>query len=200
MFKESEIKEQHMKKVLMTTVFMLATLMGLRAQNVAVKTNLLYDATATVNLGVEVGLAPRWSLDLSGNYNGWVLGKDFKMKHWLIQPEARYWLCERFNGHFFGLHAHGGEYNVANVKLPFGIYPGLDQYRNQGYYYGAGIGYGYHWILSKRWSLEAEVGVGYIGTDFERFYCVECGTKIGDYHKDYFGLTKLSVTLVFMID
>ena len=29
-----------------------------KAQDVAVKTNLLYDATATVNLGVEVDIAP----------------------------------------------------------------------------------------------------------------------------------------------
>ncbi|MDE6177021.1 MAG: DUF3575 domain-containing protein, partial [Paramuribaculum sp.] len=41
------------------------------AQDVAVKTNLLYDATATVNLGAEVGLARQWSFDLSGNFNGW---------------------------------------------------------------------------------------------------------------------------------
>ncbi|WP_304476709.1 DUF3575 domain-containing protein, partial [uncultured Muribaculum sp.] len=31
------------------------------------KTNLVYDALLTVNLGAEVQLAPRWSLDLSGN-------------------------------------------------------------------------------------------------------------------------------------
>ena len=44
---------------------------NVRAQDVGLKTNVLYDAAATLNLGVEVGLAPRWTLDLSGNYNGW---------------------------------------------------------------------------------------------------------------------------------
>lgn len=39
------------------------------AQKVAVKTNLLYDATTTMNLGLEIGLGKKWSLDLSGNYN-----------------------------------------------------------------------------------------------------------------------------------
>lgn len=35
---------------------------SLSAQNVAVKTNLLYDATTTFNLGAEIGLSPggRW--------------------------------------------------------------------------------------------------------------------------------------------
>lgn len=39
------------------------------AQRVAIKSNLLYDAATTMNLGLEIGLAPKWSLDLSGNYN-----------------------------------------------------------------------------------------------------------------------------------
>lgn len=36
------------------------------AQETAVKTNLLYDATTTMNLGVEFGLSPKWTLDVSG--------------------------------------------------------------------------------------------------------------------------------------
>ena len=41
------------------------------AQKVAVKTNLLYDATSTINLGTEFGLSPKWTLDVSANYNPW---------------------------------------------------------------------------------------------------------------------------------
>ena len=59
------------------------------AQKVAVKTNLLYDATATINLGLEIALAPKWTLDVSGNYNAWDFGNDRKWKHFLVQPEAR---------------------------------------------------------------------------------------------------------------
>ena len=77
------------------------------AQKAAVKTNLLYDATTTLNLGVEVGIAHRWTIDLSGNLNPWTFSDNTKWKHWLIQPEARYWLCERFNGHFLGAHVLG---------------------------------------------------------------------------------------------
>ena len=52
----------------------LLTSLGASAQNdVAIKTNVLYDLTATVNAGVEVGLAPRWTIDLSGNFNAWNL-------------------------------------------------------------------------------------------------------------------------------
>ena len=59
---------------------------GAYAQKAAVKTNLLYDATSTLNLGVEFGLARRWTLDVSGNYNPWTFSENRKMKHWLVQP------------------------------------------------------------------------------------------------------------------
>ena len=96
------------------------------AQKIAVKTNLLYDVTTTLNLGAEVRLAPKWTLDLSGNYNPFNLGDDKKMKHWMAQPEARYWFCEAFNGHFLGLHMLGGQYNVGNIKFPLGIFPSTE--------------------------------------------------------------------------
>ena len=67
----------------------------------------LYDLTTTINLGAEVRLAPKWTLDLSGNYNAWSFKNDKKWKHWMAQPEARYWLCEAFNGHFLGLPRPG---------------------------------------------------------------------------------------------
>lgn len=45
----------------------LLTSLCLSAQKVVVKTNLLYDVTTTMNLGVELGLSPKWTLDLSAN-------------------------------------------------------------------------------------------------------------------------------------
>ena len=37
------------------------------------KSNLLYDATTTMNLGLEIGLARKWTLDIPVNYNPWKL-------------------------------------------------------------------------------------------------------------------------------
>ena len=187
-----------MKKLFFGLLFCLFAT-GAFSQKVAVKTNLLYDATATINVGLEFGLAPKWTLDLSGNYNAWSFSNYKRWKHWLAQPELRYWTCEKFNGHFFGLHLHGGEFNVGNVKLPFGMMKGLKNYRNEGFFYGAGLGYGYHWLLGKRWSLEAEIGAGYIRADYDRYKCVKCGEFFGDYHKNYWGLTKLAISLVYII-
>lgn len=103
-----------MKQILLCCMLLISV--SLSAQKLTVKTNLLYDATATVNLGVEVGLAPKWTFDLSGNYNGWTFSNNRKWKHWLAQPELRYWFCERFNGHFLGFHLVGGIYNIGNIS------------------------------------------------------------------------------------
>lgn len=176
-------------------------------QKVAVKTNLLYDATSTLNLGFEFGLSKKWTLDVSGNYNPWEFGENRKMKHWMVQPEMRYWLCEKFNGHFFGLHAHGAQYNWGGM-LPWGFKNGkmfgienrnIQEHRYEGWLVGAGLSYGYQWILGKRWSLEASLGIGYAYLNYAKYKCEKCGEKIGDGHKNYFGPTKAAVSIIYII-
>ena len=42
---------------------------NVRGQSVALKTNVLSDAFMNINLGVETGLAPKWTLDITGDFN-----------------------------------------------------------------------------------------------------------------------------------
>ena len=48
----------------------------------AIKTNALYWATTTANLGFEVGLSKKLTLDVSGNYNPWKFSDHKQIKHW----------------------------------------------------------------------------------------------------------------------
>jgi hypothetical protein len=173
------------------------------AQKVAVKTNVVYDATANINAGLEFGLAKRWTLDVSGNLNVWDMSNGRKWKHWLAQPELRYWLCDRFAGHFFALHLHGGQYNVGGLKNGIKFlgtdFSKLGDYRFQGWFAGAGLAYGYTWILGKHWNLEAELGFGYSYTNYDTFECAGCGKKVEegkDHH--YVGPTKAAINLVYL--
>ena len=113
-------------------------------------------------------------------------------------PEVRWWLCERFNGHFFGLHAGYTEYNISNVRIPFRPASSKD-HRYQGWGTGVGISYGYSWIIGRRWNLEATVGVGYVYTDYDKYDCVTCGTFRGTNTKHYFGPTKIGISFVYII-
>ena len=83
---------------------------NLQAQDFAVKTNTLYLATLTTNIGIEFAINHKTTLELSGAYKPWTVRKNTNIRLWLIQPEGRYWLCETFEGHFFGTHLHGAQY------------------------------------------------------------------------------------------
>ena len=174
-----------------------------KGQSMAIKTNLLYDALLNINAGIEVGLAPKWTADVSGNFNAWEFSHNRRWKHWMVQPEARYWFCDRFGGHFLGIHAHGGQYNVGGLKngimLMGSDLSRLSDHRYQGWFVGAGVGYGYAWILNRHLNLEAEIGVGYAYTRFDKFQCEGCGKKVetGRSHH-YVGPTKAAVSLVYL--
>ena len=169
------------------------------AQKASLKTNLLYGATTTPNLAFEIGLSDKTSVELSVGYNPWEFADNKKLKHYLIQPEFRWWFCETFNGLFLGAHLLGGEYNMAKIKLPFGIYKSLQDYRYEGYFYGGGISLGNQWLLNSRWSIEAYIGLGYVRTHFDKYPCEECGKRIKSDDRNYFGPTKAGISLIYYL-
>jgi long-subunit fatty acid transport protein len=191
------------KRILFVLLAFIGFISPAMAQKVAVKTNLLYDATSTINLGTEFGLSPKWTLDVSANYNPWTYSNNKKWKHWLVQPEARYWFCNKMMGHFIGFHTIAGSYNIGNVNAVFKFlgtdFSKLKDYRYEGWFVGAGVAYGYSWVLSKHWNLEAELGIGYTYSKSDKFECASCGEKMEDdktHH--YVGPTKAALNLVYV--
>lgn len=173
---------------------------SLFAQEYAVKTNAIYDATATLNLGVEIGIAPKWTVDISGNYNAWSKNENVKWKHALIQPEVRYWFCDRFSGHFVGAHLIYGGFNMAKIKNNLQIlgtdFSVLSDMRYQGFAYGGGVAYGFAFMLSKSINIEVEGGFGYAYLDYDMYKCSGCGRKVGNGTHHYVGPTKAAVNFV----
>lgn len=170
---------------------------------VNVYTNILADGLASPSLGVDVGVAPKWSLNAVGEFNLWTLSHGRRWKHWVVQPGARYWFCDRFSGHFVGAHLHGGQYNIGGIdgKINFlgTDFRKLKDSRYQGWFVGAGVSYGYAWILGRHWNIEAEIGVGYSYTRYDQFRCAGCGKKIKkDKAHNYVGPTKAAINLVYV--
>ena len=185
-----------MKKVLVYILFILGlSLTESKAQGLAVKSNLLYDVTTTMNLGLELGLSRKWTLDVPVNYNPWKPADGKRLRHWGVQPELRYWFCERFNG----VHAHYADFNVGGWPDWSFISENMQKSRYQGYLYGGGVSVGHSWILRKRWSIEASIGVGYARIEYEKYPCATCGTKLKDTGKNYLGPTKASLSLIYLI-
>ena len=181
------------KKIILVLLVSVGAFTAVHAQKVAVKTNALYWATATPNVAVEFGLGSKTTLDVAGGYNWFDFKENKKLKHYLIQPEIRHWFCERFAGTFVGFHLHGGEFNVNKI----GPFTTLKENRYEGYFYGAGIAIGHSWILSNRFSFEAELGVGYARIEYDKFGCETCAPKVSSGSYNYVGPTRLSVSLVY---
>lgn len=195
-----------LKKLTIALAIMVAAIVGsgtAKAQNVALKTNLIYDALLNVNLGLEFKTAPKWSFDVNGNFNGWTLSDNKKWKHWMVQPEMRYWLCEAFMGNFFGLELHGGQYNMGNLNTDFTFlgtdFSKLKDHRFEGWYAGAGVTWGHAWILSTHWNMEVELGIGWSYTRSNVYPCAKCGTKLQeDKVHNYVGPTKAALNVVYV--
>lgn len=195
-----------MKRQLFLLIACLATVFSASAQGeVGIKTNLFYGGyTLTPNLGVEIGLGKHTTLDITGSYNWFNLNGDEtnnkKLVHWMVQPEFRYFLCEKFNGHFFGVHALYSQYNIGEHNLPMIFGKGSKKYRHQGWAAGAGVSYGYQLMLSRSWNLEFNIGVGYARLKYDKYNCPECGENLGTETKHYFGPTKAGVSLIWIIN
>ncbi|NDV58284.1 DUF3575 domain-containing protein [Bacteroides sp. 519] len=160
-----------------------------------VKSNLFYNATASINLELEFKLSRRHTLSLPVNYNPFEFANNSKRKHLLVQPEFRHWLCESFMGHFLGIHAHYAYYNVGNINL----FRATKEHRYQGWLGGAGVSWGYHWLLSPRWSLEFTVGLGYAYLDYDKYDSPKCGKLVKSDNRHYVGPTKVGLSLIYVI-
>ena len=55
----------------------------------------------------------------------------------------------------------GGEFNVSGVDFPFGLLSTQKNHRYEGWFIGGGVSGGYHRQLSRHWSLETSLGIGY---------------------------------------
>ena len=167
-----------------------------RPPAVALKTNALYWATATPNLGVEFRLAPRWSLEAEVGLNPFTGKEDDgsygkSIKHFRVHPELRYWFCETFYGHFLGVHVPYLIYNVSDIS-----WLGTADERHQGWGAGVGVSYGYNWVVGKHWNIEATIGVGYLYLESDKYPCEDCVSRFENTRKHSFVPTEAAVSSI----
>jgi outer membrane protein OmpA-like peptidoglycan-associated protein len=194
------IYKNETRRIALVGLFFVIAVTAFSQRTVSIKNNLLYDATLTPNIGIEAAVGNRSSLQLFYGLNPWNGYHGMKkLQHWSLMPEYRYWLSgEQFRGWFTGIHGVGGEYNVAGVKLPFGLFKPLHYNHYEGWFVGGGLTLGHAWKLSEHWNLEAAIGVGYIHTKFSRYENEECGELLERGHYNYVGPTKLALNIAYV--
>lgn len=196
-----------MNRLFYTAVFIFSLLFGTKivsAQQMAVKTNTLYLASTTPNIGMEFRFSKKTTLSLVGGYNPFNfknrvredgVNLNPKIRHWMVTPEFKYWFCRSFERGYLGLHGLYGEYNVSGISFV----KALKDHRTRGNLYGGGLSWGYQWNMGKRWGLETSLGAGYLYMHYKKYDCGDCGDYLGEYKRDYLGPTKAAVSLIFFI-
>ena len=119
-----------MKRIFALLLFVLAA-NAASAQQAAVRVNALALATGTLNAGIEVAVAERWSVVASGYWNP-IATDNLRMKVLAGTVGVRRWRCEPYAGLFWGLHSTVARYRVGNGRN-----------RYNGWTAGAGSSVGY---------------------------------------------------------
>lgn len=131
----------------------------------AVRTNALYDAVLLPTVGVEWRVNRDWSVKLDGSLSRWG-GKHGKVqKIWLLNPEVRWYLL-RDKRFYVGVSGNYGEYNLYKYALG-GLFSKDTGY--QGSLWSAGAVVGYQLRLSRRFSVDFNLGLGYTRSEYDSF-------------------------------
>ncbi len=192
----------HKKQIVLYVFLMAVGLSTATAQKVALRNNLLYDATLTPNLGVDFRVDSLWTLGAVVGMNAWDIDKESnkKWRHLLIAANTRRWLGDSlYHKSYIEADFIYSHFNVSNTKIPFGLYESVKNSRLQGDLLALGAKYGYSWILSRRWRLEAEAGIAVGYAWYKEYDCPHCGPYLGDGDR-IFLLPLLGVNVVYLIN
>lgn len=155
----------------------------------AVKTNLAAWAGTIMNLAADVQVSEHFSVELPVLWCPWYVSSEHAVKTFTIQPEARYWLSKPGKGHFFGVHAHVGWFNVKWNR---------DRYQDTDRpLLGAGISYGYLLPFNAHWAGEFTLGAGYANMRYDTYYNIDNGARIDTRTKNYWGITRVGLSVVY---
>ena len=171
----------------------------------AVKTNLLYDALAVPNIGVEFSLGKRWSVAADWMYAWW--SKNSKHRYWRIYGggvSARKWFgkaseVKPLQGHHIGLNAQMFTYDFEfGGKGYMAGEPGSNMWDRMNYSIAAE--YGYSMPIARRLNLDFSIAAGYMGGRYYKYipldnHYVWQATK----DRNWWGPTKLEISLVWLL-
>ena len=153
-------------KLVVLFVFALCILpANLCGQSLAIKSNLLYDLTTSLNLGGEIRCDDTHTFSLSVKYNfGGMLPWGFG------------------NGKMLGIENR----QIANNRY-------------QGNLAGFGISYGYQWMISPQWNMEAGISLGYAHLNYKRYGQPAGAPLIEKSNCNYWGPTQIGISVVYFI-
>ncbi|WP_294559128.1 DUF3575 domain-containing protein [uncultured Bacteroides sp.] len=163
----------------------------------AVRTNLLYDAFLLPTLGIEWRVNRDLGIKLDGSLSWWGGNQGNVQKMWLVNPEVRWYLLDK-KRFYVGVSGSYGEYNIYKYMLG-GIVSKDTGY--QGKLWNAGLTVGYQLYLSRGFSIDFNLGLGYTRLEYDSFSMTD-GVRIYEEQnktKNLWGPTQAGISLIWTI-
>ncbi|GHT66925.1 hypothetical protein AGMMS50239_29190 [Bacteroidia bacterium] len=174
-----------------------------------IRTNLLYWAAATPNLGMEWKPSNSFGVLVNGAWSHWIWsGEGRHHRTWMVSPEIRYYFGGRGvarnalthnapTGWFIGIEGHAAEFNFKFKDTGY-----------QGDALGGGLTGGYRLSLGRdainrvsTFYLEFSLGLGYTQLKYDTYHRSNdiMVRKESNLKKNVFAPTQLGVSLIFKL-
>lgn len=170
-----------------------------------IHTNMLYDAAAVPNIGVEFYLGKNLSISGDWMYGWWKT--DRRHRYWRTyggEIALRWWFgraaAEKpLTGHHIGVYGGVLTYDFEwGGKGYMGGLPGGSLWDRCNYF--GGIEYGYSLPITRRLNIDFTLGVGYLGGEYRTYVPVDnCYLWQSTRKRHWFGPTKAEISLVWLI-
>ena len=169
-----------------------------RGHAVLLKTNMLYDAAAIPNIGLEVSMGKGWSVGANWMYAWWsndarhrfwrAYGGDVELRRWFSpRRESRSLMC----GHHIGVYGQ---------MLTYDIEWGGRGYLGDRWSWAAGLSYGYSLPAGRHFNIDFTLGIGYLEGDYMKSRPEDgCYFWESTHRRKWFGPTKAEVSLIWFI-
>ena len=182
-------------------LLLLASATG-KAQNLALKTNLLYDAVLIPNIGVEVSLGKQWTASADWFYT-W-FSSDNRHRYW--QGYGGYLTVRRYFANHSTFHIPHSTFPTGHhlgayvLGLTYDVEWGGRGYQADHFGFGAGLEYGYALPISNRLLLDFSIGIGFQDGEYKEYEPIDDHYVWQSTHKrHWFGPTKAEVTLKWVL-
>lgn len=157
----------------------------------AIKTNIAYDAIGILNLDYECQVARHLSVELPVMWSFWDWKQTQGLRTVALQPALKWWPGEVGRGNAVGVDFDLAWFNYRHDAK---------RYQSQGRpLMGASVNYAYTLEMGRGWQAEFAVAVGYVNMQYNTYYNITNGAVIGTHTRNYFGPTRLGISLVYKL-
>lgn len=178
-----------MKKILLSLVVLLLSIQMGKAQFYSASTNILGWGTGSPNAEVSMTINREWSIHTGLSFNPWKI-EDFRIQHFVVRPEIRYWISESYRGWYVGANAMYGIFHIGIPKAMQNKYEGIAA--------GGGLDVGYAWAIAPKWNLELGIGGSVLWMDTYKSLCRNCAMRTEEVSGVYVLPTKAALSVVYL--